>query len=101
MSNIFSLYLENGKQVPFVVHRSNWSNDYGLVVLSATITNKRGPYGTAVGFGLPPLNGEPYTDRWGTADEPKEINCAGCWQWRMAEEIPPEWSAIIAATEPK
>ena len=102
IDNIFSLFRENNQQVPFVVHRHNWSTDYGLVVTSVTL-NKRGPYGTAVGFGLPPLNGQAYNDYWGTPDAPKQVNCAGCGQWRLADEIPEAWKSFIdhAASEPR
>lgn len=94
MKNIFEIYQDNGRVVPFLVRRASWSDAYALVVTDVMI--KKFPYGTAIGFGLKPLDGSKYTDYWGTEEEPKPINCAGCYQWELVtERIPPEWKEAL------
>ena len=99
MSNIFQLYLENNQLVPFVVYRSNWGPNFGLVVTKVELNkypkNKGGPYGKAWGYGLPPLDGQPKKDYWGLPGNPKEISCAGCWQWESVTEIPDAWRLFL------
>ena len=98
--NIFRLYLENEKKVPFVVRRNSWGEDYGLLVLSVELNrypaSKGGPYGTATGFGLPPLNGNEPQEYWGLPGCPVEVRNAGSWQWERVENIPQEWSGIVS-----
>lgn len=97
--NIVQLYFDNGKRVPFIVRRDNWSGDYALLVTS--VRPRRTPtgwYGSVQGFALPPLNGESAAERWGRTGEPIEVNCSGCYQWQLIEQAPREWMGYLPET---
>lgn len=82
MLNIFQIYRENGCVVPFIVRRASWSKVYKLKVIEVF---PKGKYGTAIGYAIPPVDimgfSLPMNDYWGTEENPKEISCAGCYQW--------------------
>ena len=81
--NIFQLWEENNKLVPFKVKRDNWGDSYYVVVEKIEITNF--PYGKA--YGYPVANSKKtnhynYDKKW---REEGLIPCAGCYQWDMKE----------------
>lgn len=80
--NIFQIWKEIGKKVPFGVRRDNWSNEYYTIVEKIEI--RRWPYGSA--FGYPTINGKysnhyEYSNEWVKA---KLIPGAGSYQWTFA-----------------
>ena len=100
--NIFQLYFDKGKQVPFVVRRNNWNSNYGLVVIEVhPRKTKTGWYGDAIGFGLPPLNGSETNPHYGLPESPKEIPCSGCYQWTVVEEVSEKWLPYLEAAKEK
>lgn len=92
MKNIIQLYFENQKRVPFVVRRESWTDAFGLAVISVRPKKSgKGWYGAVLGYGLKPLDGTPSNEYWGTASDPIEVHCAGCYQWVIVDTIPSEW----------
>lgn len=82
--NIFQIWSEIGKRIPFAVRRDNWSNEYYTIV--EKIELRRYPYGYA--YGYPTINGE-YSDHYDYDIDWKNkrvIPCAGCYQWSFVSD---------------
>ena len=86
MLNIFQIYKENDCQLPFYVRRQNWNKVYKLKVIEV---HPKGNYGTAIGYAVPAKDKMGFTipvnEYWGTETNPKEISCAGCYQWEKLD----------------
>jgi hypothetical protein len=103
-SNIFQIYLDVKGTLPFVVRRDNWGSNYGLAIVNVELKRSRhlpisggGPYGRAWGYALPPLDGSPMNEYWGSPSKPKLISCAGCYQWTLIKAIPASWKRLISS----
>lgn len=82
--NIFQIWSEIGKRVPFAVRRDNWSSEYYTIV--EKIELRRFPYGYA--YGYPTINGE-YSDHYDYDIDWKNkklIPCTGCYQWSFVPD---------------
>lgn len=96
MKNLIQLYFDNGKSVPFIARRSNWSKQYGLLVTDVKPRKtKSGWYGEVQGFALPPLDGSPANDYWGEVNAPREVPNSGSYQWSMVGDVPAEWKRFV------
>lgn len=86
MLNIFQIFIENDKNVPFYVRRASWNRIYKLKVIEVL---PKGNYGKAIGYAVPAIDkmgfALPVNDYWGTEANPKEISCAGCYQWEKVD----------------
>jgi hypothetical protein len=82
--NVFQIWMDLGKHVPFAVRRDNWSSEFYTVVESVTI--HRWPYGVATGY--PTKAGVAndhykYDEAW---RNDRVIQCAGNYQWELVPE---------------
>jgi hypothetical protein len=86
MLNIFQIYQQNDCQVTFFVRRESWNKKYKMKVIEVF---PRGKYGTAIGYSVPVKDkmgfSLPINEYWGTEQNPKEISCAGCYQWEKVD----------------
>ncbi len=81
--NIFEIWKDNGKRLPFAVRRVNWTNQYYTIVTGIKI--KKWPYGDA--YGYPTVMGV-YSDHYEYEREWREnqiIPCCGCYQWHYVK----------------
>lgn len=78
--NIMQLYIENNKVVPFRVRRESWPEGAILLITDVILDGKG--YGSAKGYLIGSVRGYS-SDYWGIPGRPKEISCAGCYQWIM------------------
>lgn len=87
--NIFNIYYDIGRALPFEVQRLNrGANDwYVNQSVLVTIVFPKGKYGDAFGFYL--QNGERADSYWCTKEdtEPKKIPCCGCGGWALVRVI--------------
>ena len=72
--NIFQIWWENGKRLPFEVHRRTWPDERYIVVTKIELTKR--PYGRAWGYEC--WNGKEYKS--------DIIGCAGCYQWVLRKK---------------
>ena len=84
--NIFEIWDENGRKLPFAVRRDNWTEQYYTVVEEVEI--KKWPYGIARGY--PTINGHRtnhynYSSSW---RKDRQIPSAGSYQWTLVKDDP-------------
>lgn len=77
--NIFQLWMDNGKALPFTARRNSWAERTYVVV--EIVKLRRLPYGTA--YGQIYRSGSPIHEHEGLAELP-EIELAGTYTWEMA-----------------
>jgi hypothetical protein len=64
-------YFQNNKKIPFIVHRRNWSNIYGILITSVKPREtSNGWFGDVFGY---PLDGSSTKPYWGIAGKPNNI----------------------------
>lgn len=83
--NIFQIWEENGKKLPFAVSRHNWSDKYYIVIEKIEI--KKFPYGNAYGF---PVADDKYSKHYEYDSLWRKRNvipCGGCYQWRLRKNV--------------
>ena len=85
--NIFEIWDENGRKLPFAVRRDNWGPEYCAVVEEIEI--KKWPYGIARGYST--RNGYrnnhfSYDSKW---RKDRQIPNAGSYQWTLVENFKP------------
>lgn len=87
--NIFNIYYDIGRAIPFEVQRfpkdaTDWYKTQSVLV---TEIYPRGQYGEALGFYL--RNGERADSYWCSKDEtvPQLIPCCGCGGWSLVRVI--------------
>jgi hypothetical protein len=80
--NVFELWRDRGKVLPFKVRRAWWKEDKVVTVIRVTAVKQtwNGYYGKAW-----------VNDEWYLADVDeesgmKELSCAGCYQWEEVIE---------------
>jgi hypothetical protein len=83
--NVFQIYLDNDKKLPFIVRNWNWKRTTFQITeiytdLKITIDRdgvQKGPYGKAYGY--------PFFDGVKTSEEPLLLERAGCYQWELVD----------------
>ena len=84
IKNIFQLWDEIGRKVPFKVRRENWSKRY--IVIVEKIECEKMPYGKAYGYTTDNGQKSDHYDHDKTWRLTGEIPCAGCYQWYLTEK---------------
>ena len=83
--NIFQIWDDNGRKLPFAVRRFNWGPEYCAVVEEIEI--RKWPYGIARGYSMKngvPNNHFAYDNNW---RKDHQIPNAGSYQWTLVENI--------------
>ena len=88
--NVFQLWLEGGKVLPFVVRRWSWSDYSSFVVKRVEISAKDWDNFARTGK----LYGKAYGDFVGRVRGCDiQLDCAGCYEWVRVEERETKLSA--------
>lgn len=80
--NLTGLWRDNKKRVPFTAQRNTW-RDFVVVVTSVEPRFPTDRFAKVRGY-LVALGSKP-VERG--QDQEHDINCAGCFQWRMAPKV--------------
>jgi hypothetical protein len=81
LKNVFQLWMENNKKLPFKVRRFSWRPTTFFLVTKIEVKQD---YYEKTGK----LYGKAYGDmylRGKLASQGKPLNCAGCYQWELIE----------------
>ena len=97
--NIFQLWEENDRRVPFVVRRWNWKEAFAAVV--ERVECEEMPYGKAYGYAL--TNGAPsdYFKIYPKWKYERELPNAGSYQWKKVDIPVPTDPTITPSTLPQ
>lgn len=79
--NLFQIWYDLGQKVPFAVRRESWNPASSYEVVTKVEIGKF-PYGKAWGYFRRREQNLSEPD-----GEPCEVNCAGCYQWFLVDDI--------------
>lgn len=96
--NIFQLWEENDKRVPFVVRRWNWKEAFAAVV--ERVECEKMPYGKAYGYAL--TNGAPsdYFKIYPKWKKTRELPNTGSYQWKIVDIPAPSDATLSQSSLP-
>jgi hypothetical protein len=86
--NVFMLWLENKKDLPFFVRRWTWSMRSSFLVTEILFSPKDEKYYEKTGnlYGI--ANGYFCVDFTPVRPEMEKLSCSGCYQWMKINHVP-------------
>jgi len=85
--NVFDIWLNNKKQVPFFVRRWSWGEKSSFLITEIVLTEKNERYYKKTGnlYGI--AKGFFCVDFKPVRNKIESLSCSGCYQWRKINHV--------------